>query len=1017
MAHTLIATLFQDPQHVMYETATPTSVGRLETLINRMSYPSDLEEREVRIRWQSSNHPLDEGPNFDRVHFFALLDYYQEKRVITMKPTSETFLRRTSGNHVRQTFVERREGADIIEGVSDERFVVSPSDTITMFGGRHSILSKFEFACSIKLMAKTPGDGPIPSREAVPLFLVHRLSFPFTDRWSIEAETIQQFPNGGDHVNHLRKLLPRSEDMKSTTGICQYRLDVVASCDGRDDLFRSMEAPLLAAIESGVKGVSKRREYRLANHLSFLWKCHLPFIRSFDKGYATRLEETFNRGELLLHHLLSPMRTASADNLVRLYGSLDEQPYYFTHKLDGAVAKVIIILSPIDGGSTFKLEVIEGMVIEGIRRHTTINQGLTKELKWLGMPPSNTTYTIFDAEKVGDTFYLFRTVALCNRSFIGETEKTSWEAISSPFVNKLIEFVNGSNIIHLDRNEPTLLTKTNFNVLLDALQPTHRDLAIDGGILTAVNTLYFPSKMIGTSGRYKLKPRSRCAIDMLLRAINPATLAAYNIVVPPSTKSVYIGYVGASSNVLKNSPRPPLRRGLWRNQHFPSLVRDRRTTYPAAFLTSILPHSHVIVSTEEGNTLDDCIAECIWREGWFTPTIYREDKTTEYRMGTGGYGNSYIGAMGILPAILDPITPEIITDIEKASSRYFDPDQSALRPFYRAFTDACAIGKALLYGKMLKPAITPGPLGVMKAVIEIGGGRGSDLPRLYCAGGRQIYVIDPDVHALFTYDQRANHLNRYYGSDTASIQRRNRLGEASPIIFPTTDYRIEGTSNLSLRCIIGEMGDETLQTLQHDLEYPHGGVMGISIQFAIHYMDQDVLLRFIDSTLAPGGRVIISHYDGPTIQALLDATDAIVPWQRKGNGIELHFAEGERAGMMKYRIERRESGKMAVFLPTISPTLREETMVHPTFPTDRYTTIYDGAMIDEVNFATMVRNNTRPTEMQLYYESLGSSTSTRDLCDCFSAADLAYLRLIRFLVVERVKPTKKKARPSFGSSL
>jgi len=1074
-----------------------SEIGRIERhlLVNQRRG----NDYEVTVRWRSNASAIDQGPNFERSKFLSLLRYHLKHRTLPSHPIErEIALEKTAiapaskpGPFTELNVATRRVTLSVgrdgrIEGREDDQYITTP---ITVIEGSESvaaILERYEYIPTFVYAVKSPAPAVSGENRRVKFVLSCRFRFPYTDCWTAVGDIRFQLPHTGEIgeklcMESIRNTLGHSpvEPASATVdekellafvgalakkGVSQYRFDLVYTppvgrLTGGGEMYDRLEPALKPVIQAGKRGKEKEMAFHLSNHLAIAWEYMRPLFEEFDRAFAARLNDIFSRGDMIFHHLSAPMKTASSATLAEIYVEIEERPFYYTRKLDGGLGKLFIVMSPVGGNGAYQLSFLEALSLTGNMRRWIVEANEIEKLREGGFLDGNPVVSIFDAEKVDDAFYVFRTIELCNINFVAKTETESWQAIFSPLAQSLFSILRGHNII-IDQNQPTLIGRDNFDELLTMFEEYADGRNYDGGVLTAASAQYCAMRSDDVSKlRLKLKSQRRCTLDFLLKRVSPHDLQPYNIDVPPSAKAVYIAYTGGSLMAINNVPRPEVYTGVWRMRHFPSLMTTQRAILPCEFVTAILPNSHVAISTDaDAPDFDDTIAECAWissdgsgsgtgesgsgtgesgsgtgESGWFHPLFVREEKTAEYKSSTRSYGNEYRAALATLPAILDPIVPDTIRNIQSMPHRYFNTARNFARPEYEGFLLGCKVGKAILYGKYLSPAMlrtTYGRFGrraagslSQRTLIELGSGRGSDLANAWCAGARIIFAIDPDVHALLRYETRASTLYRDNGSDPRAVQWRMKMRLPTPIIFPPSAYAIYPNPRWAIRTIIGGISDERdcvekiWRRLVKDTNFPLTGVSALSIQFAIHYMwGTDIsilnLKTFCDKVLAPEGVIAISYYDGGKIFSLLSTEEPENPWRKRGNGIELVHTSGTKMGMMKYRIEKRWSGndnrigigkKIGVFLPTISPTIEEEYLVDngkviTAFIND-YEMIYTGPMLDEPSYLELLQTALPPPVPQ-------------NLPDCFSTEDYAYLQLIHLTVL--AKPRRSSGRKRGG---
>jgi hypothetical protein len=845
-------------------------------------------------------------------------------------------------------------------------------------------------------------------------------------------------------------------------GIDQYCFDL-QYVGSHGTLYQHLEEVLTPVLQTGKNSKSKESSFYQSNHVALAWEYLHPYVEQFDKNTATRMNESFLQGDFFLGALFPSMRTASNASLAEIYEELDEKPWYYGAKLNGEQSKIFIVIEAASIGSSGSVEVaageeeyqlsfFEALALEGTMRRWKLEPDMLRSLYQEQMPKGKRVLFVFDAEYIEGIFEVFRALVVANENYMPKTDAESWTAIASPLVSLIFGFLRANNII-VQVNVPTVLTKKNFLDLCMMNESTIGGLPTDGLVLTLTTALYLNlqgEEIVKT--RFKLKPADHNTIDLLLKKVSLDMLAPHNIKLPKGAISAYIAYTTGTLGIVLSAPIPKLRSGVWRTKHFPSLMKFEKSAIPCEFMTAILPTSHVAVVTDSSAPdFDDKVAECLLEtsnlsEGWIKPLFVREAKTASYKSGAHAYGNGYRVAVSMLPSILDPVTPSSIAAIKESPKKYFDPSLSALKPAYKDFLSGNEVGKAVIYGKYLSTALNPrqeassrpekrGPVSKTKWVvtphtlIELGCGRGDDIPRAYCAGARTIFAIDPDVHALLQYETKAFGLSSRYGNSAYAVQNRRRFMIPLPTIYPASTFNIPQSPVWSLRTLVGKVSDSEedvdhiWKSLVVDSNFPSTGVAAIAIHFTLQYMVESVtgmvrLQALCDRLLSPLGLVSFMYYDGQMIYDLFKNPSHA--WTRIELGervaLEIKHSDPLLLGQRKFYIEKRfdeakPSGrvgfgrKVAILLPTVSADMVEEYLIDPeqlvgAFVPD-YQVVYDGPMMDEPS----------------YFEALKESglvSISKSLPDCFTPGDYQYLGLIRITILEKV--AKRRRGDEKGSS-
>jgi len=1042
------------------------SIGEIiRDLGKKLRRSTTADEIIIHFRAQDSIINHHRHTNFDKRKFIALLKYFLAERLVKTGFIVTKFLELSKvavdGENRPYLDEEVREVVinDGLENIrSDIRY---RRHCVAILSSKYpqTIIRKFDYSPTFVYERSLPPlDKPNAVRDSSHLFgkltpierlyLVIRFTFTFNSSWDIKFELRYAVTDGSSDlciqtVNSILNIdIPSMIDQNEVLKVVdhlraacpsQYRLYGIYT-GLSTTVFRNLERILIAAIKTG----SPQKEIQFTHSLKLgtAWSILKPFYKEFSEVECKRVDEQYLKGELTFARILSIVRNGSMGMLEEIYLNLDTNPFYMTHKLDGQRALVFVILSPM--GELFKLTFMDANSVSIKSGQWTLSRADSTKLR--KVLPSDTglkvkgkrkprgIVSIYDTERIDDAYYVFDLLVMANVNYLPRSHGEAWTAATSKFSRTLFEVIKGLGI-KVDYNHPTELTKKNATTALMAMfDEAYNGLPCDGAILTAIGTTYYvPREVWSKLARIRFKPAQFTTFDMLLKRVDPKVLSVYNLY-PPTDRAVYIGYVTVTKTLMASIPRPEVKSSIWYNMHFPKLSRSSNllSRLPCPFVTAILPTSHIVVA-KKGDKIDydDYIVECVFdrRENCMIPKKIREDKTAEYKSDKKTFGNSYLTAFDILPSSLDPITPEKIKALPISTGAYFKSSQNKLRPYYESFLQACSMGKAIIYGSYFRPVMSESRTNHRRAhssynlmpntIIELGCGRGSDLPNAYCAGARSIYAIDPDVAALLSYENRARSLWYYYSRDTQPTNNRRLKGYPDPIIYPTSTYKIPRNPNLILRTIIGKVSDSSddhaklIRALQSDYRYPSKGVSVISMQFMVHYVLRSIealnnLVTFCSKSLKQGGVIGISYYDGIEIERLLTADVPDGPWEKINNGkIELTFSDGDKLGERKYYIEKRwhgnrEIGKeIGVFLPTISPEVRPEFLVNHVllaraFASKGYEILYDGKMFELPNYRKEIG-------------ALKKLSPTMNLRDAYTTEDYAYLPLIRVLIAKKTK--------------
>lgn len=1078
----LVGGLFSDAVYLSNADYTKIDSDRLMGIVDRIGTACRSDTCKIMLRWKSAEAALDEGPNFERISFVSMLQYHLsarkvespvaislnvENRITERKQRSDNPFRFLKSYELATGIkVSGSDGNESVEGTEQTSVLITPRMALTGSNTDSSIIRRYEYAPMLVYETTEDVDhapdlaaGSVNSER---LYLRIDIQFVFSNAWDVRARL--RISISSSDLARMKKSIfsvlgacgANSGVITSGSGspssvlelvnslashsVDQYCFDLVYTGQS-GSLYTHLEEALIPVLRTGKRAKTKENNFYQVNHIALAWEYLHPYIENFDRRLAIRLNESFLQGDFFLGALFPSMRTASNAILADVYKHLEDRPFYYTAKLNGEQSKLFITIEKdVGNDESYRLSFFEALSLSGNMRRWKIDSSTLKELHEAKMSHEKKLLFVFDAEFIKDTFQVFRALVVANENYLGRSETESWNAINSEVVSIIFRFLRANGTI-VQFNMPVVLTQKNFADLCMMSNEEIGGFPTDGLVLALTSAVYFNTQRDDPrQTRLKLKPANHNTLDLLLKRVSPEMLTPHNIRLPKGTLASYIAYTTGNTGIVLSTPIPKLRLGIWRKKHFPSLVNFERTSIPCEFMTTILPTSHIAIVTDPSMPdFDDKIAECLLQDGWIRPLFEREAKTASYRSGVHVYGNGYKAAMMMMPSILDPITPESIKGIQQNPEKYYEPSKDIVDASYKDFLLGVSVGKAIAYGKYLALSLNPKkdekqqhpPLKSRHSVaphtlIEIGCGKGSDIPRAFCAGARTVFAIDPDVHTLLQYESKASGLSSVYGSGAFASQNRKRLAIQQPIVYPTSTFNIPQIPVWSLRTIIGKITEEErdseniIESLAIDSAFPSTGVAAIAAHFVLQSivggpLSLSRIKGFCDKVLGTLGIVSFVYYDGQRIYDLLTSPVSPRPWIKiEANGrtaIEIDRADKAPERYKKFFIEKKWQDeapgklvgfgkKVSVLLQTLSADTEDEYLIDPTrlvgaFVPD-YQILYDGPMIDEYSYFEAIKES-------------GAITISKGLQDCFKAEDFQYLSLIRMTILEKAPPGGKRA--------
>lgn len=367
---------------------------------------------------------------------------------------------------------------------------------------------------------------------------------------------------------------------------------------------------------------------------------------------------------------------------------------------------------------------------------------------------------------------------------------------------------------------------------------------IDGLILTA------PGKPYEATMNYKWKPAEMTSIDFLAKKCPNEILGRDPFLKKPG-KTLYILFVGISGDVMK---RLGVREMLYFKRFFPKLNNLRYR--PIQFSSSYMPYSYLAYLDKDD--LDGKFVELTAQKFGSDikaptyPFPWKYLRTREDREGeTGYFGNDYRVAEQVFGDLLDPFAFESLYNL---TGSYFRQTRSSMYASPNYY-------KRRILSELLKDVGQNAPM-----VLDIGAGRGGDLPR----------YIDADIGALIAID-----IDRTAIAELVSRKFTHPKMRGLRIFAMVADMK---TPAVTLK--------KRIQTLVH----PENVSAKLAVaNFMFHYLcDTEAHIRnaltVVRWALEKDGYFIITAFNAEAIVALLE----------KNNGDYKHYEDE----VLKYRIKR-----------------------------------------------------------------------------------------------------------------
>jgi SAM-dependent methyltransferase len=350
---------------------------------------------------------------------------------------------------------------------------------------------------------------------------------------------------------------------------------------------------------------------------------------------------------------------------------------------------------------------------------------------------------------------------------------------------------------------------------------------IDGLIFTPADETYFAMTV------YKWKPPDRNTIDFLIVQA-PKKVLGVKPYLPRDGLELYFLLCGIKFSDFKamnmkrfpeyNSILSSLGIDAYNKSYFP--IQFSPNGYPATFLfysAAADLHGHVAEFHYDASA-------ATW-----TLVKMRPDRDN-------AFGNDFRVAEKNFQQYFNPFTLEMLTN---ATDNYFAENKSQI---YVPLTKFNAFTKAQLIRQFEK----------VDWIVDLACGKGQDLFTYSGFEIKNVLFLDKDKAALETLNQRK------YDMQKPELY----LFAAPPKTFPTI-YSSEIDLTEDAKKIIKKIAEVPL---------PKGGVDGVIINFALHYILDDEksltnLIKLVDEILKPGGIFIFTCFNGPRVFKLLEKID------------------------------------------------------------------------------------------------------------------------------------------------
>jgi SAM-dependent methyltransferase len=411
---------------------------------------------------------------------------------------------------------------------------------------------------------------------------------------------------------------------------------------------------------------------------------------------------------------------------------------------------------------------------------------------------------------------------------------------------------------------------------------------------------------------FKWKPAHMNSIDFLVRAV-------------PEQRPDRQGFeLMCGFNMVKNTPIT-VDDGM-RYLHDPEeraqIVAARERYEPAPFL----PHTYIeenanrlwLEQSQDGHcralegdvVTDDTIVECQWEQkegqaGEWRAMRVREDKTRLYRASRNisRAANDMSTARNIWMTIHEPVTPEMITGVERITMADIEAKQAGVEERYYARDIAryhlLSVNMQNFHNLVIKKQLFEAPtVSYRRRLLELACGQAGDMSRWADSGYSVVVGVDLNRNNI------CDSMNGAYARAIRSAAESAARGDAHPP--PTMAFMIGdcGKSFTTGEAFVDSPESEDLWrslTKTNVVSYvaPVAAAFAqrstpkfdaVSCQFAIHYFFEsidrlDAFLRNVADHLREGGYFMTSFMDGETVNELLRSEGPVVTGKVGGNTV------------------------------------------------------------------------------------------------------------------------------------
>jgi len=940
-------------------------------------------ELEIRLKTASSNYG-----EFSHMSF---KDFVETLEGLWTKGGSlERYLLRQGPNNVRRKDVLDRKNNKMVsvDWTSEQKI---SKMAIVVAGDDRDLLSLYGYLPKLSISEETPID---PIKEYSNFASVFRLSFEFGDSWRVDASIRQRHKSSNSKamltsvesflwgpelgkINSIEEAMQVFNEINSAgKHICGHDFEIEFEYLPKNGqplpVLKDIEQVISHVIHHGIckeNALNQLNAIKHTSRITALWSYMQPIWRAFDQRQAKIKDSRVKKHQVGFSGFIANPVTIGYSELYGIYHDLDHNPYMITRKLDGQRSVIIIEIERSDG-ITGNMLVKIFLSDSDITRSLQLSKKHYERLAKASIYPAgyNKIHFVFDSEMFKGKFYIFDVLSYASNVLVTSQLPVRVKCLEEKGFSVLTDLLNEIDIKIFVKSHKEL-TKDSFKKEVSKMFELEKNgFMYDGMILTHKEDLYFSRKL------YKIKPPSTNSNDFLLKRI-------------PDGR--YFAYTWMNGESISTRIRPVIRKNPYLTDHFPLLSIEKYQRAPIPFATAILPNSHIVEATEE---YDDTVVECILKDNKWVPIRVREDKTMEYRAGGRIYGNNYIVALKNLTTMLDFISPERVNEVDKDIAVYFR--KSGRMPEYNKFLYANRLIKAIIYEKFISPQLVADD-----ALLEVCGGRGSDILRALYAGVRSYYVTDGDLLALLEYESRMNSIvdNLEKESEHALV---NPIHGKQKLVHPTVNLR-------TIKYMIGEDDvEEVIGDIKGDSNFPRASINVASMQYAIHYTFNDAsnlseLHMFLSKLLRRNAFFACTFYDGDAILDIIRKKNGD-GFKTNSNGEVIFFngIDASKPGTPKFKIKplfdvskhsKSEFGRnISVWLPTISDDMYTESLVFrdilkKTFR--NFKCVFDERAISMSEFVTQFIKN--------------QGVKTTSIQMVLSDEDFAYLSLIRVVVFKK----------------